>query len=112
MNSKYPTNGKPRPYAIDPFVAPLPDWFIGDEQYYTNYCICAYFNALEYFMATRSDRFLKQELLEFASENGPSDYIVPCTLSIDIDIYVEMMEAEVAYRRKVDTERKRKLLKK
>lgn len=113
MTSKnYPTNGKARPYRFDPFnEAEAPAWFTADREFFTQHCTYAYLAAMEEHIAGMPPGYLEEKLKEVESDPNYPDYTLICDLPVETDLFIPMMEAEVAYRQKVDA-RKRRLLKK
>jgi hypothetical protein len=103
----YPTNGEPRPYHFDPFEpATEPKWFDTAPDYYPLHCISAYMTALENFVAGMPSEVLKDVLAEATSESTYAQHPINCDLTVDNEILVETLKAEVAYRQEVDAKQK------
>jgi hypothetical protein len=52
--------------------------------------------------------YLEETLKEAESDPDNLDYTINCDLPVETDLFIPMMEAEVAYRKRVDFRRKRK----
>jgi hypothetical protein len=107
MSLKYPTHGKARPYRFDPFnEAEAPAWFTGDREYFSQHCTYAYLAAMEEHIAGMPPGYLEEKLKEAESDPDNPDYTINCDLPVETDLFIPMMEAEVAYRQEVDAKQK------
>lgn len=108
MSLKYPTHGKAHPYRVDPDSPP--DWFTNcDKAQFGDYLMFAYFAAMEDHVANMPSRYLKATLKEAESDPDNVDYMINCNMHIETRPYIAMMKGEVAYRKRVDAQRKRRL---
>jgi hypothetical protein len=107
ISKKYPTHGESRPYSFNPFEpATEPKWFAKYADYYPLHCISAYMTALENFVAGMPSEVLKDVLAEATSESTYAQHPINCDLTVDNEILVETLKAEVAYRQEVDAKQK------